>query len=85
MFCFALLFQKSVSSLSIWSLCFVLPPRFCVPECHRNIVESAEKVLSVSVSSFASEGKPKRRRQLRSSRSPKELLKQVKVRVEIDL
>ena len=42
-----MLFQKSLASLSIWSLCFVLPPRFCVPEYHRNRVESstAEKVL----------------------------------------
>ena len=49
LWCFVLtmLFQKSLASLSIWSLCFVLPPRFCVPECHGNIVESstAEKVL----------------------------------------
>ena len=65
--CFGLtmLFQKSLASLSIWSLCFVLPTRFCVPECHRNRVESstAEKVFFFSVFSFASEGKPKRRRQ----------------------
>ena len=42
------------ASLSIWSLCFVLPTRFCVPECHRNRVESstAEKVFFLSVSSF---------------------------------
>ena len=42
-----MLFQRSLASLSIWSLCLVLPPRFCVPECYRNIVESstAEKVL----------------------------------------
>ena len=67
LWCFVLtmLFQKSFASLSIWSLCFVLPPRFRVPECHRNRVESstAEKVLCFSISAFASEGKPKRRRQ----------------------
>ena len=42
-----MLFQKNLASLSIWPLCFVLPPRFCAPECHRNIVESskAEKAL----------------------------------------
>ena len=48
MFCFVcFLFPKSLASLSIWSLCFVIPPRFCVPQCHRNIVKSsrAEKVL----------------------------------------
>ena len=46
-FVLTMLFQKSLASLSIWSLCFVIPPRFCVPECHRNIVKSstAEKVL----------------------------------------
>ena len=40
-------FQESLASLSIWSLSFALPARFCVPECHRNRVESstAEKVL----------------------------------------
>ena len=42
-----MLFQESLTSLSIWSLSFALPRRFCVPECHRNRVESstAEKVL----------------------------------------
>ena len=44
-----MLFQKRLASLSIWSLCFALPTRFCVPEYHRmrNRVESspAEKVL----------------------------------------
>ena len=42
-----MLFQESLASLSIWSLSFALPTRFCVPECHRNRVESstAEKVL----------------------------------------
>ena len=42
-----MLFQESLASLSIWSLSFALPARFCVPECHRNRVESstAEKVL----------------------------------------
>ena len=42
-----MLFQKSLALLSIWSLSFVLPTRFCVPECHCNRVESstAEKVL----------------------------------------
>ena len=67
LWCFVLtrLFQKSLASLSIWSLCLALPTRFCVPECHRNRVESstAEKVFFLSVSSFASEGKPKRRKQ----------------------
>ena len=45
----------SLISLSIWSFCFVLPTRFCVPECHRNRVESstAEKVCFFSVSPFA--------------------------------
>ena len=47
MFCFDNAFQKSLASLSTWSLCFALPTRFCVPECHCNRVESstAEKVL----------------------------------------
>ena len=42
-----MLFQESLASLLIWSLSFALPMRFCVPECHRNRVESstAEKVL----------------------------------------
>ena len=42
-----MLFQKSLASLSILSLSFALPTRFCVPECHCNRVESstAEKVL----------------------------------------
>ena len=42
-----MLFQKSLASFSTWSLCFVLPPRICLPEYHRNIVASstAEKVL----------------------------------------
>ena len=42
-----MLFQESLASLSISSLSFALPTRFCVPECHRNRVESstAEKVL----------------------------------------
>ena len=43
-----MLFQKSLASLSIWSLSFSLPTRFCVPECHcNNRVESstAKKVL----------------------------------------
>ena len=65
MFCFDNAFQKSLASLSIWSLCFALPMCFCVPECHRNRVKSptAEKVFFFSVSLFASGGKPKRRRQ----------------------
>ena len=64
-FVFTMLFQKSLASLSIWSLCFALPTRFYVPECHRNKLESSatEKVFFFSVFSFASEGKPKRRRQ----------------------
>ena len=47
MFCFDNAFPESLASLSIWSLSFALPTRFCVPECHRNRVESstAEKVL----------------------------------------
>ena len=48
MFCFDKAFpEKSRFALSIWSLCFALPTRFCVPECHRNRVESstAEKVV----------------------------------------
>ena len=42
-----MLFQESLASLSSWSLSFALPRRFCVPECHRNRVESSteEKVL----------------------------------------
>ena len=42
-----MLFQKSLAPLSIWSLSFALPARFCVLECHCNRVESsiAEKVL----------------------------------------
>ena len=69
MFCFDNAFQKSIVSLSIWSFCFVLPTRFCVPECHRNRVESptAEKdSVLFSVFPFASEEKA------RGSRSPKE-------------
>ena len=64
-FVLTMLFQESLASLSIWSLGFALPTRFCVPECHRNRVESstAEKVFFPSDSSFASEEKPKRRRQ----------------------
>ena len=63
-----MLYQKSLASLSIWSLVFVLPTRFCVPECHRNRVESstAEKAFFFPVSPFASEEKA------RSSRSLKE-------------
>ena len=47
MLCFDIAFQKSLASLSIWSLSFALPTCFCVPECHCNRVESstAEKVL----------------------------------------
>ena len=47
MFCFDNAFPESLASLSIWSLSFGLPTRFCVSECHRNRVESstAEKVL----------------------------------------
>ena len=48
MFCFDnMLFQKSLASLSIWSLCFALSTRFCVTECHRKEVKSstAEKVF----------------------------------------
>ena len=47
MFVLTMLFQESLASLSSWSLSFALPTRFCVPECHRNRVESstAEKVL----------------------------------------
>ena len=39
--------QESLASLSSWSLSFALSICFCVPECHRNRVESstAEKVL----------------------------------------
>ena len=42
-----MLFQKNLASLSIWSLCFTLPTRFIVPECHCNRMESskAEEVL----------------------------------------
>ena len=80
-----MLFQKSLASLSIWSLCFVLPPRFCVPECHRNIVESstAEKVLY-----FQFPRSPLRGNQRDGGKEftiAEELLKQVKVRVGIDL
>ena len=59
MFCFDNALLESLASLSIWSLCFALPTRFCVPECHHNRVESstAEKVFLFSVFSFASEGK----------------------------
>ena len=64
LWCFVLTnaFQKSLASLSIWSLCFALATRFCVPECHRNRVNSstAVKVFFFSVSSFASGRKPKR-------------------------
>ena len=78
-----MLFQKSLVSLSIWSFCFVLPTRFCVPECHCKRVESstAAKVFFFSVSPFASEEKA------RSSRSPKNARTQtsVKVQVGIDL
>ena len=47
MFCFDNAFPGKSCSLSIWSFCFVLPTRFCVPECHRNSVESSttEKVV----------------------------------------
>ena len=50
--CFAIAFQESLASLSIWSLCFALPTRFCVPECHRKRVKSstAEKVFFFSFS-----------------------------------
>ena len=44
MFCFDNAFQKSLASLLIWSLCFALPTRFCVPECHRNRVNSSTAV-----------------------------------------
>ena len=51
LWCFVLtmLFQRSLASLSIWSLCFVLSTRFCVSECHRNRVESstAEKASAL--------------------------------------
>ena len=76
MFCFDIVFQESLASLlSIWSLCFALPTRFSAPECHRKRVKSStaeketEKKNTISVLffsflvSFASEGKPKRRRQ----------------------
>ena len=66
MFCFDKAFsEKSRFALLLWSVCLALPTRFCVPECHRNRVESstAEKVFFFSVSWFASERKPKRRRQ----------------------
>ena len=61
LWCFVLtmLFQKSLVLLSIWSFSFVLPTRFCVPECHCKRVESftAAKVFFFSVSPFASEEK----------------------------
>ena len=83
--CFVLtvLFQKNLASLSIWSLCFVLPLRFCVPECHHNIMESSttEKVLYFQFPS--SPLRETKETEARSSRSPKELLKKVKVRVGI--
>ena len=41
MFCFDNAFQKSVASWLIRSLCFALPTRVCVPECHRNRVNSS--------------------------------------------
>ena len=53
-----------------------------MPSQHSGIFHSRESVI-FSVSSFASEGKPET--EARSSRSPKELLKKVKVRVRIDL
>ena len=58
-----MLFQKGLVSLSILSFCFVLPTRFCVPECHRNRVEcsTTEKVFLFSVSPFATEEKTTRR------------------------
>ena len=85
MFVLTMLFRKSLALLSIWSLCFVLPPRFCVPECHRNIVESSttEKVLYFQFPRSPLRGN--KETEARSSRSPKELLKQLKVRVGIDL
>ena len=50
MFCFDNAFPGSLASLSIWSLSFALPTRFCVRECHRNRVDSftAEKVYFFS-------------------------------------
>ena len=70
MFCFDNAFPGK-SCFVVELVPFFLPTRFCVPECHRNRVESstAEKVLFFSVFSFACGGKP------RSSWSPKELLK----------
>ena len=47
MFCFHNAFPGMSCFVVDWSLSFALPTRFCVPECHRNRVESstAEKVL----------------------------------------
>ena len=83
MFCFDKAFpEKSRFALSIWSLCFTLPTRFCVPECHRNRVESstAEKVFFFSFLVRVGEGT--KETEAKSSRSPKEY---VKVQVGIDL
>ena len=77
MFCFDKAFpEKSRFALSIWSLCFALPTRFCVPECHRNRVESstAEKVVFF-FSFLVRVGEETKETEARSSRSPKELLK----------
>ena len=67
LWCFVLtmLFQQSLSSLSIWSLCFAFFTRFCVPECHRKRVKfsTTEKVFFFSVILFVSKEKLKRRRQ----------------------
>ena len=60
MFCFDIVFQESLASLlSIWSLCFALPTRFCVPEWHRKRVKSSaeeketEKKNTISVLFFS--------------------------------
>ena len=77
MFCFDKAFpEKSRFALSIWSLCFALPTRFCVPECHRNRVESstAEKVFFF-FSFFVRVGEGTKETEAKSSRSPKELSK----------
>ena len=68
MFCFDNAFPEKSCFVVNLVLCFVLPTRFCVPECHCKRVESftAAKVFYFSVSPFASEEKA------RSSRSPKE-------------
>ena len=68
--------NASPEKVLIWSLCFALSTRFCVPECHSKGVKSftAEKVFFSSVISFVFNGKLKET-EARSLRSPKELFK----------